>query len=252
MKQAVEFQRVVWGSDFSDITPAAVFWFASRIGGILAGAFDGVGEMIGLLFGMTGWDGARPVHWSDLLAVHPSARGKGVGLALKRYQRDTLLAQGVTLVHWTFDPLESRNAHLNFARLGVTSREYIRDAYGASASPLHRGIGTDRLVVRWELDSGRVRHRMDKEDRPPAAVTAPFINPPGEAPRLDLEDERVALRVPGEIQELKSRDAVAARRWRDQTRAGFEAYFGRGYEAVEVVRGEEESAYVLSRTSGAG
>jgi chorismate synthase len=247
MKRAVEFQRVIWGSSFAELVPAVVFWAAARNGGVVAGAFDASGDMLGLVFGFTGWDGVRPIHWSDMLGVHPSARGRGLGLALKRYQRERLLESGITLAQWTFDPLEARNAHINFARLGVTAREYIRDCYGASTSPLHRGIGTDRLVADWDLTSERVRNRMEGGAREPAhPLDGPVINPEGESPRLDLTEARLWLRIPSEIQKLKERDAVAARRWREYTRTAFEAYLSRGYEVRELVRDEDGSRYLLS------
>ncbi|NIP92192.1 MAG: acetyltransferase, partial [Gemmatimonadetes bacterium] len=63
----------------------------------------------------------------------------------------------VTRMYWTFDPLESRNAYLNLSRLGAVVREYAPDMYGVSDSPLHRGLGTDRFVVTWELDTARVQ-----------------------------------------------------------------------------------------------
>jgi len=247
MKRAVDFQRLIWGDGFSELVPAVVFWFASRTGGIVAGAFDEAGTMVGFLFGMTGWDGARPIHWSDMLAVLPSHRGQGLGFALKRYQRQRLLETGVTTVSWTFDPLEARNAHLNFARLGVTSHEYIRDTYGASSSPLHEGIGTDRLVVTWALDSERVRRRMEGPDSRFGYDGGELVNPEDGALRLDLSVPRVWLRVPGDIQTLKARDPAAARRWREETRAAFEAYLARDYEVREVVRVGEGGRYLLER-----
>jgi predicted GNAT superfamily acetyltransferase len=277
MKRAVEFQRVIWGANFTELVPAVMFWAAARTGGIVAGAFDSANDMAGIIFGITGWDGDRPIHWSDMLGVHPSARGRGLGLALKHYQRDRLLEMGITRVNWTFDPLEARNAHINFARLGCSAREYIRDAYGASTSPLHRGIGTDRLVADWRLDSDRVRSRMEDVAPPrgmrsptppdasawpgtgaaPPALGAaapparpqpdePVINPAGE-PDLELDQPRIWLRIPAQIHELKERDEVAARRWREHTRAAFETYFGRGYEARDVVRVQEGAQYLLVR-----
>lgn len=246
MKRAVDFQRVIWGSSFNEIVPAVVFWATSRTGGIVAGAFDGHGAMRGLIFGITGWDGEQPLHWSDMLGVHPDARGRGIGLALKQYQRERLLEAGVTRVQWTFDPLEARNAHINFARLGATAREYIRDCYGASTSPLHRGIGTDRLVAEWKLDSDHVRRRMEGGDGAMAVGDAPLVNPEGEPLHLDLEAPHVWLRIPPDIQALKERDAVAARRWREHTRVALEAYLSRGYEVRDLVRGRDESRYLLS------
>lgn len=81
---------------------------------------------------------------------------------------------------------------------------------------------------------------------PPASDAAPMINPPCEALRLDLENPRLRLRIPSEIQDLKSRDPVAARDWREQTRSAFEAYIRRGYEVRELIRGDDGSRYLLS------
>lgn len=246
MKRAVEFQRLIWGASFGELVPAAVFWFGNRIGAILAGAFDPQGDMLGLVFGLTGWTGNEPVHWSDMLAVHPAARGRGIGIALKRYQRRRLLDDGIRIVNWTFDPLESRNAHINFGRLGVTAHEYIRDCYGASSSPLHRGIGTDRLIAHWVLDSPRVRSRMDNGEGAAPDTNGVIINRAGVDPVLDLDEPRLLLRIPADIQGVKDRDEVAARRWREHTRTAFEVYFNRGYQATGLIRLDgETSAYVL-------
>jgi predicted GNAT superfamily acetyltransferase len=254
--RCVDFQRRIWGADFAEIVPAAILWVATRTGGIVAGAFDAAGSMVGFLFGMAGWVDERPVHWSDMLAVDPVARGRGLGTLLKRYQRDTLLDRGVQDVFWTFEPLESRNAYMNFAHLGITVREYVRDCYGVSESPLHQGLGTDRLIAHWALASERVRNRMEARNRmetrsepqagaaPPAA---PVVNDGSAPPRLELDAAHVRIRIPADIQALKQRDPSRAALWRRETRAAFEAYLGRGYEATELIRDTEEtSSYLLS------
>ena len=42
--------------------------------------------MLGFVFGMTGVQEGRLVHWSDLLAVRPEARDRGIGRRLKLFQ----------------------------------------------------------------------------------------------------------------------------------------------------------------------
>lgn len=162
LERAVAFQHLIWGPGFTEAVPAAILVVANHTGGIVAGAFDDAGKLAGFLFGITGFRDGQPLHWSDMLGVRTDMRSRGVGQALKRYQRDVLLDRGVRLVRWTFDPLEARNAFLNFAKLGCTAREYVRDCYGMSTSPLHAGLGTDRLIVDWQLDSAAVRQRMDR------------------------------------------------------------------------------------------
>ncbi|HEX7119908.1 MAG TPA: hypothetical protein VF212_14040 [Longimicrobiales bacterium] len=253
----VALQRETWGETFSELVPPAILWAAQRIGGVTAGAFDADGRLAGFVFGMTGVEDGRLVHWSDMLAVRAELRDRGIGARLKRYQRDALLRLGVEVVYWTFDPLESKNAYLNFARLGIIAREYHRDLYGTTDSPVHRGIGTDRLVAVWEIDGERVRRRLRGEPPPSAddVADAPLANPtrPGLAglecdePDLSLDADRIRVAVPADIQGLKARAPELAADWRRKTRAAFEAYLGRGYVAVEVVREGDWSDYVLVR-----
>lgn len=248
-----ELQLVIWGRDFVETVAPALLWVAQRTGGIASGAFTPAGELVGFIFGITGYRDGAPVHWSDMLGVHPRFRGVGAARALKLHQRDRLLAGGVRHVQWTFDPLESRNAHLNFVRLGGTAHEYVRDAYGESDSPLHQGIGTDRLIVSWALDSERVQRRVAGNaesarggERVNDVAVAAWPRCTGTA--LDLAAPRLRLRIPADIQALKQARPELAREWRECTRAAFEHYFARGYGVVDFVRESEAlGCYVLER-----
>lgn len=257
-RACVALQKSTWGEGFSELVPPAILMVAGRLGGVVAGAFAPDGRLLGFVFGITGWESGRAVHWSDMLAVVPEARNRGVGRALKLHQRDELLARGVETVYWTFDPLEARNAHVNFARLGVTAHEYHPDLYGATDSPLHAGIGTDRLVAVWELASSRVADRIagrrpapsvsELSDvprvlaaRPTRGLVAPVVH------REESRPPRVRISVPASIQEIKDRSPDLARAWRDATREAFLAFLDQGYRVVELVRDGELGWYVLER-----
>ncbi len=176
LRACLALQDATWGPGFSERVPYAVLWFTRRIGGVLLGAFDGA-ELVGFVFGVTGWRDGRPVHWSDMLAVRSDVRDRGIGLQLKAAQRQALLAAGVERAQWTFDPLESRNAYVNLARLGALAREYVRDVYGESDSPLHSLIGTDRLIADWPIASARVEHRLAASHPPRFQLdTLPAVN----------------------------------------------------------------------------
>jgi len=248
----VRLQEEVWGQGFSERVPVAILKVSQRLGGLAAGAWDRAGTLQGFVFGMTGLEDGRPVHWSDMLAVRPGLRDAGLGRLLKRYQRDELLAIGVNRVYWTFDPLESRNAYLNLVRLGAVSREYVRDMYGQTDSPLHGGIGTDRFVARWDLESSRVRQRMEGTGvrsvvEPEGAAVA--LGPGPDTPRLDLDDLWVTVAIPSEIQKVKAENPALAGAWREATRAVFIAYLERGYQVQELVRRSAYSTYVLRRVT---
>jgi len=255
LRACVELQQRTWGPGFSEAVPPAILWVTQQVGGVAAGAFTG-DTLVGFVFGLTGVRDGELVHWSDMLAVAPEHRDRGIGVRLKAWQRERLLPLGVRRILWTFDPLEARNAHVNFGRLGVTAREYLRDVYGTSDSPLHQGIGTDRLLVEWEIGSPRVERALSGAaavDDGHAAV--PLVNetvagaagPETGEPRLDLETPAVRIAVPAAIQELKRYAPRRAVEWRGATRRAFEAYLGRGYRVVGVLREDGRSCYVLTR-----
>ena len=223
---AVALQRETWGANFSEVVPPAILWAVQHVGGIAAGAFDKRNVLLGMVFGVSGVRDGELAHWSDMLAVRPDMRGSGLGIALKRYQRDVLLGLGIRRVFWTFDPLESRNAYINFSKLGVVAREYIREAYGESDSVLHQGIGTDRLIAEWQLDSARVQAALD--GAPP-----------------DADGGAAEIEIPRNIQELKKTDPDAARDWREKTRGQFEALLARGYIVKGFRSGPAVSSYLL-------
>jgi predicted GNAT superfamily acetyltransferase len=251
---AVQLQYDVWGESYGDVVHAALLRVVQYVGGVAAGAFAPDGELAGFIFGVSGIRDGRLSHWSDTLAVRERYRNRGLGEELKRHQRDLLLPLGVELVHWTFDPLESRNAHLNIARLGASAGEYHRDFYGASQSRLHEAIGTDRLVARWEIASARVAERLAGAPEPAAGLApAPRVNevrvsesgPRSLEPDLALDAPRVRIAIPADIQRLKERSPELAGEWRRITRTAFERYFARGYSARAFVRGGSCSDYLL-------
>jgi chorismate synthase len=254
----VEFQEEIWGEGFSERIPAAMLIIANRIGGLAAGAFAPDGEMLGFVFGLTGVQEGHLVHWSDMLAVRGHLRDQGLGTRLKHYQREFLLEKGVRRMFWTFDPLQSRNAYLNFRKLGIVAREYVRDMYGDTGSPLHGGLGTDRLVATWEMDSARVANRMAGRERPPGEaewsslpwalkgeVRGEFPTPG--RPDLTLTSTRVLLSIPRDIGPLMIGDPGLALEWRGATREALQSYLAQGYEVRELLPRKQLSHYLLAR-----
>jgi predicted GNAT superfamily acetyltransferase len=187
-----------------------------------------------------------------MMAVAPEARDYGLGTRLKLFQRDFLLAQGVEVVEWTFDPLEARNAHLNFNHLGAEVGEYVEDMYAdETGSDLWAGIGTDRLILVWRLASERVRQAL--VDRRLAAAdpfrAVPVVNEGNRIPEVTPDLPRLRLEVPENVQELKSADPERAAAWRASTRWAFETYLAREYrvEAFYRDRASARCFYCLER-----
>ena len=137
---------------------------------------------------------------SHRLAVRVAARGLGLGVRLKYYQRDWCLARGIRHVRWTFDPLRAVNATLNIHRLGAVANTYLPDYYGEMAG-INSGLASDRLLVDWHLDSPVVAalalgQARGAQDARPLGLTLPEdLNQLAEADPPRAAELRQALRV---------------------------------------------------------
>lgn len=259
LRECVALQEETWGHGFSERVPTAILKVAQILGGVASGAYDESGALVGFVFGMTGVRAGEVVHWSDMLAVRRTLRDGGLGAELKAYQRRVLLESGVTKMFWTFDPLQARNAYLNFSKLGIVVREYARDMYGQTDSPLHRGIGTDRFIALWLMDSERARARIEGRERGPSAEAHaddpvalaeadPAVDLPHPAdPVLDLAAPRVRVAIPADVSHVMATSMELAVAWRQATRAALTHYLDRGYEVRELLRGTRTSDYLLTR-----
>jgi len=253
VRAAEDLQREVWGLPDLDVVPITQLVAAKAAGGVLLGAFDGA-TLIGFVYGFVGNEGGHMTHHSHMLAVKPAYRNYGVGYKLKYAQREFVLEQGITEMSWTFDPLQSLNAHFNFGRLGVISDRYFIDFYGSDAASFLHQNGTDRLWVTWPLASERVVERLanvsgDLEPhqvRPLVKLTennAPLSDVSG----LKVADEHVSVEIPSDIAKIEQAEPTLAGEWRRATRTVFTKAFAAGFVAVEFIRGQRMGRYILSR-----
>lgn len=189
---AEDLQREVWG-DGDQPDPADLMMVIQAEGGLVGGAFVG-GRLMGYIFGFP--TRTAGVQHSHRLAVRAEARGLGLGLRLKFYQRDWCLGQGIGLVRWTYDPLRATNAALNIHRLGAQSGTYLVDYYGAMEG-INRGIASDRLLVDWDLAAPLVAARAQGREDGPVTGTPLAIALPEDLDSLMRHqlDQAIALRL---------------------------------------------------------
>ncbi len=222
-EECVRLEHAVWGEDIA--VPSPVFVVAHHTGGQVVGAFH-EGKMAGFTLALAAVRAGKPFLHSHMTAVLSEFRDRGVGRRLKLFQRQDALKRGIDLIEWTFDPLDLKNAHFNFVRLGAVARRYIPNCYGVTESPLHGGLPTDRLVAEWWLGSERVK-----------AILADDVRPMKGSPK------RVS--IPANLAEIResNRQAVAE----VQARAGeqFQKWFAKGYAATGVESHDGASDYLL-------
>ena len=102
-----DLQVAVWGGGEREIIPYDILRAIRHAGGTLLGAWDG-SQLIGMALSVVGWGAEGAYHHSHLLGVLPDYQHLGIGWRLKMAQRDAVLAQGLDLITWTFDPLNRR------------------------------------------------------------------------------------------------------------------------------------------------
>jgi predicted GNAT superfamily acetyltransferase len=256
MQACVDLQKATWGEGFTDVVPASILKVCQRIGGVAVGAFDGDNALLGFVFGLTGVERGRIVHWSDMLAVRPEARNLGLGRRLKEYQRHAVRDLGGSVIYWTFDPLVGRNAHLNFNRLGVRLAEYVDDMYGITDSSLHGGIPTDRIIVAWptrdeEIEAGvaeaeRILESVDCRQSPIA--TPEWISGAAGAAILP---HCIRVEIPADGESLLYDAPSEAARWRQLVRLGMRWGLNAGYtiSAFYVDESAQRGYYLMTKTT---
>lgn len=259
-RQVVALEQAIWGyTDLGDIVTVPVFIFTVKRGATLIGAFD-AGRMVGFAYAVVGMKDGRPMLWSHMTGVLPEYRG-GLGYQLKLEQRTRALAQGYELIEWTFDPMQAMNAHLNFAKLGGVVEEYAENFYGESTSALHRGTPTDRLIVSWRIGEPHVVRRLEQTPGLRAVSDevgkAPVVNVTAmdgdwrEVKVIDLtvKERRLWIEIPTGFTQMQQQAPERALQWRLHVRQMFQAYFAKGYRAVDFVLQREAGfgRYLLAR-----
>jgi predicted GNAT superfamily acetyltransferase len=261
IKPMLLLEKQVWGLDDADVTPLTLAVALKAAGSILLGAFEGR-ELVGFALAFPSFEHRRVGLHSHMLAVRPSHRKYGLGYSLKLAQRERALAMGITEMTWTFDPLRSLNAHLNFSKLGVISDSYRIDFYGAQTSSHLHTNGTDRLWVTWRMADARVQKRLNGKDGSAEVLDTlrhlePLIRFNGDGKPAEgdfaasLSRQRIAIEIPRNIDRIEHTDKELAREWRMATRRAFTEAMHAGFivrEFCRSIRGQQgPGAYLLER-----
>jgi predicted GNAT superfamily acetyltransferase len=225
MRAVEELQKEVWGIPDIEVVPLTQLVAAKEAGGTLIGAFDD-DVLVGFVYGFPSFEYGQAAHHSHMLAVKTAYRNLDLGRRLKLAQREQVMAQGIAVMTWTFDPLQSLNAHFNFNKLGVVADRYLPDFYGAEAASFLHQTGTDRLWVSWWLASDQVKKTINGD-------------------RTVLQGD-LSIEIPGDINSVQQQTALE---WRQQTRAAFTEAIKDGYVVVGFTREGQTGKYLLSRES---
>ncbi len=205
LQDAVAVLGRIWGVPDNPPMSAELLRAMGKAESYVAGAYDAdsaEGTMVGVCVGFHSTPAARALH-SHIAGVTPDVAGRHAGFALKLHQRAWCLDRGIELMEWTYDPLVSRNAYFNLAKLGARVAEYLPDFYGAMTDGINRHDESDRILVHWPLSSPGVVAAC-------AGAPTQATVPPGTAASW--------VHVPRDIEALRLADPEQARGWRTKVR----------------------------------
>jgi predicted GNAT superfamily acetyltransferase len=190
---------------------------------------------------------------SHILGVLPGIESHGLGFELKQHQRWWCLERGVNVMEWTTDPLVRRNGYFNLTKLGARAPEYLINVYGEMKDGINAGEESDRLLIRWRLDSPEARAAAAGGAKEPdvdaiRASGAQVLLSVGESsspspspPSLTLSPERgeghpLLVQVPEDIVALRGEQPALARAWRLALREALTNALAGGYEITGASR----------------
>ena len=242
MRAVEELQKEIWGVPDLDVVPFTQMVAAKASGGILLGAYD-IETLVGFVYGFVGYEHGQVSHHSHMLAVKPDYRNYDLGRKLKFAQREKVLAQGINLMTWTFDPLQSLNAYFNFNKLGVYSDRYFVNFYGEEAASFLHKTGTDRFLVKWDLTKNDLEEKSEKNYfKKTFGQTIPLVKVGvDEFPLIgDLEEglkaDTALVEIPADINGLVQRNSKLALKWRERTRQAFTEAINKGFVVENFFR----------------
>jgi predicted GNAT superfamily acetyltransferase len=226
-QQCIDLERAVWKDDDLGIMPIRLYMISQACNAPTIGAFESSGLLVGFVHTMIALKDKHVVYHSHLAAVREDLRHRDIGYKMKLAQRQHALDAGVPLIIWTFDPLQSRNAHLNVNKLGAVIRRYEVNYYSEGLSTVFDSeVPSDRVFAEWWVSSPHVESALS-----------------GSRPRVEVPAESVL--IPEDINNVRARSVEEHLKWRLRVREEFQRKLTGGLIVRGFERDSGTSRYLL-------
>ena len=231
-RRCIALQREVFNLPDLEISPVRHLIVSTNAGGFILGAFIEE-KMVGFVHHLVAIRSGEIIGYSHMTAIAKEFQNAGIGARLKWAQREKALERGQKFIKWTFDPMQSRNAHFNINRLGAVVRSYAENYYGTDYTTVSEkfgerlGLDSDRLFAEWELDSERVK-AVEK----------------GETPQ-NLGSPARTIEIPANWKAVLESDIKKAIGELLRVRGEFQNAFAEGLVCAGFERGEATSKYLF-------
>ncbi|MEW6129753.1 MAG: GNAT family N-acetyltransferase [Acidobacteriota bacterium] len=220
-QQCIALERAVFDDDDIDIMPIRLYMISKNCNAPTFGAFDSSGRIVGFVHTSIALNNKQVVYHSHLAGVVEELRHRDIGFRLKLAQRDHAIANSVPMIFWSFDPLQSRNAHFNINKLGAIIRTYKINYYGEGISTVFDAhLPSDRVIAEWWVKSPHVE-----------SVLA------GNRPKI--ESPLGVVEIPDNIEKVKAISLEQHIEWRLGVREKMLGELEKGYIVRGFVRDEQ-------------
>jgi predicted GNAT superfamily acetyltransferase len=231
--------------------PSHLISAISKDGGFVLGAWSNQ-RMIGLALSFVGITNGIAHHNLHQLGAAPSERNQNIALRLMMALKELVIEQGLDLITWTFDPLESVNAHLYLNKVGGIGKSYVPDYYQFPTG-INAGLSADRLIIEWHLRSeprNRAAFSGEVTDIPCLIRSNVGGYPENLTPTAGLTEKIYRIEIPADLQIIKNECLEKAKTWRAHTRTAFISAFKEGFEVSNYFRptSNRPGCFILERS----
>lgn len=238
--EAVEVQKKAWNRSDYSLIPPTMFKSFVKNGGCVIGALvkpDEVTEkVIGYAIGFLSMNKEGTLfHHSQQVAVLPEYQQLGIACKLKEGQKDYVQSRfNLNIMTWTVDPLLSKNAFLNYHKLGAIGRIYWENYYGTRNDDLNSGLETDRIEVEWFFSEPEqsLISQVRKD------ISADFecfdYSESGTYKQIDLTSPYLGVCIPRDLVELKEKNLKLAVTLRLNFRKVAHTLINEGYAIIDI------------------
>lgn len=226
-QQCIELERAVWKDEDIGIMPIRLYMISKACNAPTIGAFEPSGRLVGFVHTMIALIDRHVVYHSHLAAVAEDLRHQDIGFRMKLAQRQHAIDAGVALIIWTFDPLQSRNAHLNINKLGAVIRRYEVNYYSEGLSTVFdAAVPSDRVFAEWWVSSPHVHSVL--------AGTRPSV-----------KGQTRSVLIPEDINSVRSSSVDEHLKWRLRVREEFQSALTGGLIVKGFERTDGTSRYLI-------
>uniref|UniRef100_UPI0032180705 GNAT family N-acetyltransferase n=1 Tax=uncultured Draconibacterium sp. TaxID=1573823 RepID=UPI0032180705 len=256
-KQIQKLHKEIWGLKDVDVTPGHIYSAIINNGGLVIIAY--LKNMpAGYIFGFPGHRGGEKYFYIHNIGVHYACRNQGIGLKLKLQMASEILNRGFTIIKWTYDPLDTKNANLYIRKLNGVPKEYIPNYYGEMLDEINKGVASNRLIISWDLskvDISELEHRnVQKEPSIDTYISllSTARNQNGDLKVIGIsQPENIhslyKIPVPVNMEAIKLHDKQLAQKWSVHISTILDLCYKNHIRITNIFYNKKEFYYLLER-----